>query len=173
MSPKSGDLSLPSHLQSDARPSSAPPIPARSRTEPDLVSRTPPEPATHLSVQRVLSAAGVPPTKGQTDLQELDIMPQLLRSGPSVVKTRQGSVLSRGFILKTDYWPSGESQVASTTGMTRSLIDVVPSQAEPWTSSSTFMAHPTSVLRLWLSATTRARRRQCPREGQSHRLDYQ
>ncbi|KIP04476.1 hypothetical protein PHLGIDRAFT_75887 [Phlebiopsis gigantea 11061_1 CR5-6] len=36
-------------------------------------------------------------------------MPQLLRSGPSVVKTRQGSVLSRGFILKTDYWPSGEA----------------------------------------------------------------
>lgn len=37
----------------------------------------------------------------------LDIMAQLLRAGPSVVKTRSGSVLSRGFIMKTDHYPSG------------------------------------------------------------------
>ena len=37
----------------------------------------------------------------------LDLMPQLQRSGPSIVKTRNGSVLSRGFILKTDFYPSG------------------------------------------------------------------
>ncbi|KAI0052293.1 hypothetical protein FA95DRAFT_1553613 [Auriscalpium vulgare] len=36
-------------------------------------------------------------------------MPSLQRSGPSVVKTRTGSVLSRGFILKTDYYPSGRA----------------------------------------------------------------
>ncbi|KAI8980087.1 inositol hexakisphosphate-domain-containing protein [Trametes punicea] len=36
-------------------------------------------------------------------------MPQLQRSGPSVVKTRTGSVLSRGFILKTDHYPSGRA----------------------------------------------------------------
>lgn len=37
----------------------------------------------------------------------LDLMSHLQRSGPSVVKTRTGSVLSRGFILKTDHYPSG------------------------------------------------------------------
>lgn len=40
----------------------------------------------------------------------LDIMPALQRSAPSVVKSRNGSVLSRGFILKTDHYPSGEQQ---------------------------------------------------------------
>lgn len=37
-----------------------------------------------------------------------DLMVHLHRSAPSVVKTRSGSVLSRGFILKTDHYPSGE-----------------------------------------------------------------
>ncbi|EPQ54220.1 hypothetical protein GLOTRDRAFT_116807 [Gloeophyllum trabeum ATCC 11539] len=36
-------------------------------------------------------------------------MSHLQRSGPSIVKTRSGSVLSRGFILKTDYYPSGRA----------------------------------------------------------------
>ncbi|KAI0635643.1 inositol hexakisphosphate-domain-containing protein [Trametes polyzona] len=36
-------------------------------------------------------------------------MPQLQRSAPSLVKTRTGSVLSRGFILKTDHYPSGRA----------------------------------------------------------------
>ncbi|KAI9453330.1 inositol hexakisphosphate-domain-containing protein [Russula earlei] len=36
-------------------------------------------------------------------------MPHLLRSAPSIVKTRSGSVLSRGFILKTDHYPSGRA----------------------------------------------------------------
>ncbi|TFK69694.1 hypothetical protein BDN72DRAFT_767637 [Pluteus cervinus] len=39
----------------------------------------------------------------------LDMMAMLQRSGPSVVKTRNGSVLSRGFILKTDHYPSGRA----------------------------------------------------------------
>ncbi|KDQ57083.1 hypothetical protein JAAARDRAFT_194263 [Jaapia argillacea MUCL 33604] len=39
----------------------------------------------------------------------LDLIPLLQRSGPSVVKTRTGSVLSRGFILKTDHYPSGRA----------------------------------------------------------------
>lgn len=34
-------------------------------------------------------------------------MALLVRAAPSVVKTRSGSVLSRGFILKTDHYPSG------------------------------------------------------------------
>ena len=37
----------------------------------------------------------------------LDLTGLLDRSESSVVKTRTGSVLSRGFILKTDYYPSG------------------------------------------------------------------
>jgi hypothetical protein len=41
-------------------------------------------------------------------LTHLDIMPKLLHSEHSVVKTRSGAVLSRGFIMKTDHYPSGE-----------------------------------------------------------------
>ncbi|KZT41862.1 hypothetical protein SISSUDRAFT_1069720 [Sistotremastrum suecicum HHB10207 ss-3] len=36
-------------------------------------------------------------------------MALLVRAAPSVVKTRSGSVLSRGFILKTDHYPSGRA----------------------------------------------------------------
>lgn len=46
----------------------------------------------------------------ETDLPDappLDLMPQLQRSSPTIVKTRSGSVLSRGVILKTDHYPSG------------------------------------------------------------------
>ncbi|KAG8890787.1 hypothetical protein FRB98_004832 [Tulasnella sp. 332] len=39
----------------------------------------------------------------------LDVLAQLHKLGPGVVKTRQGSVLSRGFILKTDHYPSGRA----------------------------------------------------------------
>ncbi|VDC06830.1 unnamed protein product [Peniophora sp. CBMAI 1063] len=39
----------------------------------------------------------------------LDLVPLLQRSGPSIVKSRNGSVLSRGFILKTDFYPSGRA----------------------------------------------------------------
>jgi hypothetical protein len=36
-------------------------------------------------------------------------MPLLSRGrGPAVVKSRNGDVLSRGFILKTDFYPSGK-----------------------------------------------------------------
>jgi len=41
--------------------------------------------------------------------EPVDLMAQLHRSGPSVVKGRTGSVLSRGFILKTDHYPSGRA----------------------------------------------------------------
>lgn len=43
----------------------------------------------------------------QPSLAPLDLTPHLQRSVHSVVKSRTGSVLSRGFILKTDYYPSG------------------------------------------------------------------
>lgn len=47
-------------------------------------------------------------------VRPLDLMVSLKRAEPSVVKTRTGSVLSRGFILKTDYYPSGEWLSART-----------------------------------------------------------
>jgi hypothetical protein len=40
-----------------------------------------------------------------------DLMAHLQRSESSIVKTRAGMVLSRGFILKTDHYPSGQSYV--------------------------------------------------------------
>lgn len=39
----------------------------------------------------------------------VDIMSHLQRSESTIVKTRSGSVLSRGFILKTDHYPSGRA----------------------------------------------------------------
>lgn len=52
-------------------------------------------------------ARPTPPTREA--VQPLDLMVNLKRSEASVVKTRTGSVLSRGFILKTDYHPSGRA----------------------------------------------------------------
>ncbi|KAL7279008.1 hypothetical protein ACG7TL_006840 [Trametes sanguinea] len=57
---------------------------------------------------RLLSSS-IPESVGFPENPPLDLMPQLQRSGPSVVKTRTGSVLSRGFILKTDHYPSGRA----------------------------------------------------------------
>jgi hypothetical protein len=47
------------------------------------------------------------PIDAQTSAPPLDLSAQLLRSGHAVVKARTGSVLSRGFIMKTDHYPSG------------------------------------------------------------------
>ena len=61
-------------------------------------------------LRRRLLSSSVLEGAAAADLPEsppLDLMPQLQRSGPSIVKTRSGSVLSRGFILKTDHYPSG------------------------------------------------------------------
>jgi hypothetical protein len=55
---------------------------------------------------RVASDSTVAKT-GKQPVAPLDLMGNLKRAEPSVVKTRTGSVLSRGFILKTDYYPSG------------------------------------------------------------------
>lgn len=78
------------------------------------------------STQRIPSRSGersssIPPGRHRTssDIRSkelpvdasLDLTGLLERSGPSVVKTRTGSVLSRGFILKTDHYPSGASNV--------------------------------------------------------------
>lgn len=52
-----------------------------------------------------VSEAAASPSKDR--VRPLDLMVSLKRAEPSIVKTRTGSVLSRGFILKTDYYPSG------------------------------------------------------------------
>ena len=95
------------------RPSSLPPesnlkkLPAPNwNVQARSVSR-PPESGPHLA-QRVLSDPQ-PLSTGESVASEtaLDLTTHLQRSGPSLVKTRIGSVLSRGFILKTDHYPSG------------------------------------------------------------------
>lgn len=86
----------------DGRASSAPPVqnPAQARPIVD----TPARPGSG-TISPVLSQ------KENILAKHLDIMPALQRSIPSVVKSRNGSVLSRGFILKTDHYPSGELRV--------------------------------------------------------------
>jgi hypothetical protein len=42
-------------------------------------------------------------------LKVQDATPTLVRSAASIVKTRTGSVLSRGMILKSDHYPSGRA----------------------------------------------------------------
>lgn len=85
--PASAPSGPPTRLLSNSRPTSIPPGPGcsnRSSTE------------HHSDMSR--DSAGA---------TSLDLTDLLRRSEPSVVKTRNGSVLSRGFILKTDHYPSG------------------------------------------------------------------
>ncbi len=77
------------------------------------------------------------------DTPPLDLMPQLQRSGPSIVKTRTGSVLQRGFILKTDHYPSG--MLESQHSERENRADHRAVQAEPLISTLTCMAHLTSA----------------------------
>ncbi|KAF7323269.1 hypothetical protein HMN09_00107700 [Mycena chlorophos] len=89
----------------EERPVSVPPGMASSRSEPlNRPSSIPPE--------------GVPPQRSSTQVlssqkpqqsTSLDLMAHLQRSEHSIVKSRTGSVLSRGFILKTDHYPSGRA----------------------------------------------------------------
>ncbi|EMD34003.1 hypothetical protein CERSUDRAFT_117523 [Gelatoporia subvermispora B] len=99
MSSPPGPVHL-SRLQ-DARPSSAPPGTARPKPLPT---------STGPAMDRLRTVHGLEGTQEHPlAAAPLDLMPQLQRSGPSVVKTRNGSVLSRGFILKTDHYPSGRA----------------------------------------------------------------
>ncbi|KAJ7472784.1 inositol hexakisphosphate-domain-containing protein [Mycena latifolia] len=87
------------------RPVSVPPSLPASKSDPlnNRPSSIPPEALGHhrisSDVQHTQKSHGT----------SLDLMAHLQRSGPSVVKTRTGSVLSRGFILKTDHYPSGRA----------------------------------------------------------------
>lgn len=84
------------------RPLSAPPQSASEA----IATRRPAEDDLR---RRLLSSSLLDGTVDLPETPPLDLMPQLQRSGPSIVKTRSGSVLSRGFILKTDHYPSGAS----------------------------------------------------------------
>lgn len=83
---------------------------ARTPSGPSLLSRSLQQHHRSVSesgVQRRLSSHG----QGNDGAQRepLDLTAQLLRSGHAVVKSRTGSVLSRGFIMKTDHYPSGRA----------------------------------------------------------------
>lgn len=89
------------------RPLSAPPESEKAKPTKSRSSSIPPGKAIQRS-HRVMSDTQVPTaSKDMMDDVSLDLTGLLQRSGPTIVKTRTGSVLSRGFILKTDHYPSG------------------------------------------------------------------
>lgn len=73
------------------------------------LARTMSTPLPHLTPPLVddVDTARVSDSPSKDGVRPLDLMVSLKRAEPSIVKTRTGSVLSRGFILKTDYYPSG------------------------------------------------------------------
>ncbi|KAJ3797672.1 inositol hexakisphosphate-domain-containing protein [Lentinula aff. detonsa] len=97
---------LASSLRDPDRPHSVPPL-STSVINPEQDSRRPTSVA---NFRRNINAAPLASTsRSSTPGNSLDLMSFLQRSGPSIVKTRTGSVLSRGFILKTDFYPSGRA----------------------------------------------------------------
>ncbi|KLO17434.1 hypothetical protein SCHPADRAFT_900700 [Schizopora paradoxa] len=76
----------------------------RSRSSASPVSLT--RPSSSLSRDHERFKSNPSQTNGR---ESLDLTPQLQRSVLSAVKARSGSVLSRGFILKTDHYPSGRA----------------------------------------------------------------
>ncbi|PPQ64143.1 hypothetical protein CVT24_008773 [Panaeolus cyanescens] len=89
-------------LSEDTRNTPARPIPIHS-SSPFRSASNPVLGAHHNSSNDTI------PQKASQAAKPLDLIDILNRSEPSVVKTRNGSVLSRGFILKTDHYPSGRA----------------------------------------------------------------
>lgn len=90
--------------ESRLRSSSAPPSPLRN------VSLNPPASTGHTPLSESHRYQRDPhpsPNANGFNTTSLDSMNSLQRAEGAVVKTRSGSVLSRGFILKTDHYPSG------------------------------------------------------------------
>ncbi|PPQ89339.1 hypothetical protein CVT25_003176 [Psilocybe cyanescens] len=92
--------------------------PIRPASQPPLASAF--STAARTSLPSSTRSSSIPPGKGHRfspsrsedtsmEATSLDLTDLLQRSEPSVVKTRSGSVLSRGFILKTDHYPSGRA----------------------------------------------------------------
>ncbi|KXN91655.1 Paladin [Leucoagaricus sp. SymC.cos] len=71
-----------------------------SSSDPDLPAAMKP---------RLLARSYTDPQATASSSTSLDLMNFLQRSEAATVKTRSGSVLSRGFILKTDHYPSGRA----------------------------------------------------------------
>uniref|UniRef100_A0A0W0FRV3 Metal ion binding oxidoreductase n=1 Tax=Moniliophthora roreri TaxID=221103 RepID=A0A0W0FRV3_MONRR len=99
-----------------ARPTSVPPSSEDSRNhDSNLELRLPSTSSRHIrpasvALQRTNSRNySASSNRAITTGASLDLMGHLQRSDPSIVKTRSGSVLSRGFILKTDFYPSGRA----------------------------------------------------------------
>ncbi|THH28320.1 hypothetical protein EUX98_g5857 [Antrodiella citrinella] len=96
------------------RASSAPPpstLRSKSQPVPSSLGGAAASLAPHIQRVQTESRATTPasPQELLPSPDPVDLMAQLHRSGPSVVKGRTGSVLSRGFILKTDHYPSGRA----------------------------------------------------------------
>ncbi|KAG8953141.1 hypothetical protein FRC04_003089 [Tulasnella sp. 424] len=90
-----------------SQPTASRPIPIPSN-RPINSDRNVPRPSTSGSFHGRSSSGSTPlPNGGKA--RPLDVFASLHKSTLGVVKTRQGSVLSRGFILKTDYYPSGRA----------------------------------------------------------------
>ena len=91
-------------LSDEIRSSSVPPSRISSVNKASRTQSIPPSRRTHV---RSASESLNQLSKDSTGANPLDLMDFLQHSESSVVKTRSGSVLSRGFILKTDHYPSG------------------------------------------------------------------
>lgn len=88
------------HQKQKNRSTSDPHTPVRALSVlPDRLNSLPPS----MSISTQVTPPQLPPI--------LDATETLLRAVPAVVKARIGSVLARGFILKTDYYPNGTSLI--------------------------------------------------------------
>ncbi|CAK5269481.1 unnamed protein product [Mycena citricolor] len=79
-------------------------------TEP-LNSLEPPNRPSSTQAVTMPSSTSLPitPPSGTPSPPSLSLLPSLDHALPSVVNSRSGSVLARGFILKTDHYPSGRA----------------------------------------------------------------
>ncbi|KAG8928388.1 hypothetical protein FRC01_006011 [Tulasnella sp. 417] len=92
-----------------SQPLASRPIPIPSK-RPAQSDRIIPRPSTSGSFHGRSSSGSSPALNGmKLPSRPLDVLASLHKSTLGLVKTRQGSVLSRGFILKTDYYPSGRA----------------------------------------------------------------
>ncbi|KAF5367062.1 hypothetical protein D9758_003884 [Tetrapyrgos nigripes] len=98
------------------RPTSAIPSPGASSSSPRVqalagsTSRPNSVPSSpNMNRNRMASNPNSGAKAPESSSSSLDLMGTLQRSTTSLVKTRTGSVLSRGFILKTDFYPSGRA----------------------------------------------------------------
>jgi len=97
---RAGDTESPVIVPPRLAPQSQSPHPVRTSASPFPIIQRPQNSPPHAVPERDGSSGPIS-----------DLMPHLHRSAPSIVKTRSGSVLSRGFILKTDHYPSGKPSI--------------------------------------------------------------